>query len=157
MGSQVGMPRNTWQFFMVKRFTTLPGLTSGMARTPCLAVSSAWARCSFHRPGCRACSWSVLYMMGRPHAWAMRLSRRSFISGLVPPPHWMTPVPASRSTSARAKSSDSGALAAGMRVPAMSKWFMFRVMDRPRAPASRDSRTIRRIVSSSASVASRFE
>ena len=151
------MLRNTWQFFIVKRLRMLPGLQSGIARMPCFAVSSTCFRCSRHRPGCRACSSKVLYMTGRPHASEIRDSSRSFISGLVPPPHWITPVPASRSTSASANSSDSGAQAAGMRLPAMSKWFMFRVIDRPSAPASIDSRTRRRMSSSSASVASRSE
>ena len=115
------MLRNTWQFFIVKRLTMLPGLQSGIARMPCLAVSSTCWRCVRHRPGWRACSSSVLYMIGRPQACAIRLSSLSFSSGLVPPPHWMTPVPTSRSTSASANSSDSGAQAAGMRLPTMSK------------------------------------
>ena len=67
------------------------------------------------------------------------------------------PVPTSRSTSASAKSSDSGAQAAGIRVPATSKWFMFRVIERPRAPASSASRTTPRMIASSASVAGRSE
>src|SRR5438128_261922 len=92
-------------------------------------------------------------MTERPQAWEIRLKRLSFNSGLVPPPHWITPVPTSRSTSVSAKSSDSGAQAAGIRVPAMSKWFMLRVIEIPRAPASSASRTMRRIVSSSASLA----
>src|SRR5262245_43290982 len=157
IGSQVGMLRNTWQFFIVNRLTILPGLQSGIARMPCFTVSSTCARCVFHLPGCRACSSRVLYMIGRPHASEMRERSLSFSSGLVPPPHCMTPVPTSRSTSDSANSSDSGAQAAGMRLPAMSKWFMFRVIDSPSAPASSDSRTMRRIVSSSAGVASRPE
>ena len=96
-------------------------------------------------------------MIGRPHASEIRDRSLSFSSGLVPPPHCITPVPTSRSTSASANSSDSGAHAAGMRLPAMSKWFMFRVIESPSAPASSDSRTRRRIVSSSSGVASRSE
>src|SRR4030095_11057541 len=108
MGSQVGMLRNTWQFFMVNRFTTLPGLQSGMARTPWRAVSSTWARWVRQRPGWRACSSNVLYITGRPQACEIRLSSRSFSSGLVPPPHWITPAPASRRTSASGNNTDSG-------------------------------------------------
>ena len=151
------MPRNTWQFCMVNRFTTLPGLQSGMARMPCRAVASTCSRCFCHRPGCRACSSSVLYMIGRPLAWEIRLSSPSFSSGFVPPPHWITPVPASRRTSASANSSDSGAQAAGMRFPSTSKWFMLRVIESPSAPASMASRSTRRMASSSASVAGRSE
>ncbi len=69
----------------------------------------------------------------------------------------MTPVPSSRRTSASAKSSDSGAAAAGIRTPAMSKWFMLRVIDSPSAPASMASRTMPRMDSSSSGVASRSE
>ena len=68
MGSHMGMLRNTWQFFMVNRFTTLPGLQRGIARIPCFTVASTWARCFCHRPGWRACSRSVLYMIVRPQA-----------------------------------------------------------------------------------------
>ena len=151
------MLRKTWQFRIVKRLTMLPGLQRGIARSPCRTVSSTWARCVRHRPGCRACSSSVLYMTDRPQASDSRLSRLSFSSGLVPPPHWITPVPTSRKTSARANSSDSGAQAAGMRLPAMSKWFMLRVIESPSAPASSASRTTPRMTSSSASVAGRSE
>src|SRR4029450_4516607 len=45
----------------------------------------------------------------RPQAREIRLRSLSFNSGFVPPPHWITPVPTSRSTSVSAKSSDSGA------------------------------------------------
>src|SRR5438309_550440 len=62
------MLRNTWQLRIVNLLITLPGLTSGTARMPCLTVSSTWARCVFQRPGWRACSSSVLYMTGRPPA-----------------------------------------------------------------------------------------
>ena len=96
-------------------------------------------------------------MTGRPQACASRLSSPSFSSGFVPPPHWITPVPTSRRTSASANSSDSGAQAAGIRVPTMSKWFMLRVIERPRAPASSASRITCRMMSSSGSVAARSE
>jgi hypothetical protein len=53
MGCHVGVPLNTWQFFIVKCCVVRFGLASGKARMPAAEVSSRRAICFFHASGSR--------------------------------------------------------------------------------------------------------